>query len=208
MDGTDYVKNAVKLVKELLANKDQQLVYGKKCMRPMPQDYRPELDISDVLDKQGIQEYQQFIRVAHWAVELGRIDILFEVSLLSSHMAMPRKGHFEALMNIFAYLDKHPNAGLVFDDDTPEIRHQTVPETDWLQSIYGKGEEELPPNMPEPLGYPVQVIAFVDASHAGEKLTYWSHTGIIVYMNNSPIEFYSKRQNTCLLYTSPSPRDA
>jgi len=195
MSGQDYVKNAVKLAKDLLEQKGMTMTHGKKSARPMPQNYRPELDISAVLSPKEAQEYQQFIGIARWAVELGRIDILYEVSLLSSHLAMPRKGHMEALMGIFAYLEKHPRATLVFDDRYPGI-NDTAPDTDWLQSIYGKGEEELPPKMPEPLGKPVYVTAMVDASHGGDKLTFRSHTGILIYMNNSPIEFYSKRQNT------------
>jgi len=46
--------------------------------------------------------------------------------------------------------------------------------------------------MPEPLGNEIQVVAMVDASHAGDKLIFRSHTGVIIYMNNTPIEFFSK----------------
>ena len=49
---------------------------------------------------------------------------------------------------------------------------------------------------PEPLGNPMSVNVFVDTSHAGEKLNYLSHTGVIIYVNNTPIDRFSKRQNT------------
>ena len=42
----------------------------------------------------------------------------------------------------------------------------------------------------------MSVNVFVDASHAEEKLTYLSHTVIIIYVNNTPIDLFSKRQNT------------
>ncbi len=29
-----------------------------------------------------------------WAIEIGRLDILLEVSLLSHHLALLREGHF------------------------------------------------------------------------------------------------------------------
>ena len=45
------------------------------------------------------------------------------------------------------------------------------------------------------------VNLFVDASHAGEKLTYHSHTGILIYVNNTPIGWFSKRQNTVEIST-------
>ena len=37
---------------------------------------------------------------------------------------------------------------------------------------------------------------FVDASHASNKVTYQSHTGIFIMLNSAPIVWYSKRQNT------------
>ena len=40
------------------------------------------------------------------------------------------------------------------------------------------------------------VNVFVDASHIGENLTYLSHIGILIYVNNTPIDWFSKRQNT------------
>ena len=41
----------------------------------------------------------------------------------------------------------------------------------------------------------ISVNVFVDASHAGEKLTYCPHTGILVYVNNKLIDWLSERQN-------------
>jgi hypothetical protein len=38
--------------------------------------------------------------------------------------------------------------------------------------------------------------AFVDADHAGNHVTCQSHTGILIYLNCSPITWYSKAQNT------------
>jgi hypothetical protein len=37
---------------------------------------------------------------------------------------------------------------------------------------------------------------FVDADHAGCHATRRSHTGILIYVQNTPIIWYSKRQNT------------
>ena len=51
-------------------------------------------------------------------------------------------------------------------------------------------------NMPEPRGKSVNISAFVDADHVGNRITRRSHTGIIIYVNMAPIIWYSKRQNT------------
>ena len=50
--------------------------------------------------------------------------------------------------------------------------------------------------MPEPLGYPVHIYVFVDANHAGNLVTRRSHTGILLFVQNSPIVWLSRRQNT------------
>jgi hypothetical protein len=50
--------------------------------------------------------------------------------------------------------------------------------------------------MPEPRGNPVIISAFVDANHAGNVVTRRSHTGIIIYVQNAPVIWFSKRQNT------------
>jgi hypothetical protein len=42
----------------------------------------------------------------------------------------------------------------------------------------------------------VQINVFVDANHAGNRLTRRSHTGILIYLNRSPIIWYSKAQKT------------
>ena len=42
----------------------------------------------------------------------------------------------------------------------------------------------------------MSVNVFVYASCAVEKLTYCSHTGILIYLNITPIDCFHKRQNT------------
>ena len=61
---------------------------------------------------------------------------------------------------------------------------------------YRDAKEELPTNMPPPRGRLLKITAFVDASHASNKVTRRSHTGFILFVNRSPIIWYSKRQNT------------
>jgi hypothetical protein len=37
---------------------------------------------------------------------------------------------------------------------------------------------------------------FIDAHHAGDRVTRRSHTGIIIFLNRAPIIWHSKQQNT------------
>mmetsp|Transcript_22865 Transcript_22865/g.32238 ORF Transcript_22865/g.32238 Transcript_22865/m.32238 type:complete len:180 (-) Transcript_22865:228-767(-) len=65
-----------------------------------------------------------------------------------------------------------------------------------LTEIYPDAIDIKPHNMPQPLGESVDVNVFVDADHAGNRVTRRSHTGIIIYCNMAPIIWYSKKQNT------------
>ena len=76
----------------------------------MVTSYRPELDVSPVLKQSEVSYYMSLIGILRWIVELGRVDIYLEVSVMSSHMAIPREGHLEQLLHIFAHLDKYHNA--------------------------------------------------------------------------------------------------
>ena len=50
--------------------------------------------------------------------------------------------------------------------------------------------------MPMHRGKGVVILCFVDSDHAGCRVTRRSHTGVIIFVNRSPILWFSKRQNT------------
>ena len=165
--------------------------------RPMKMIYRMELDVSQVLNPKEAQEYQQFFGIAHCIVEIGRVDILYEVLLLSSHLSMPRKVHMEALMGMLVYLDKAYGETIIVYHIIPKVNTSMEIETNWLKSIYGKdNQKKTTANTPEPLGKPMLVNVFVYTNQPEENLIYRSHTGILNYVNNTPIDWFSKRQNT------------
>jgi hypothetical protein len=194
--GKDYIKNTLPLVKSMAEARHTKLPGGKRAERPYPKTYKAELDTTNLLNDEEASEYQQMIGILRWAVELGRIDIALEVSLLSSYLCAPRKGHMEAVYNIFAYLDKHLESNLVFDDKIPSVDEEVFTKTNWADSVYETELPAAPPNMPEPLGNPVVISVFVDADHAGNVVTRRSQTGILIYVNNAPIIWYTKKQNT------------
>ena len=67
----------------------------------MLMSYRPELDVLEQLDNEKVSWYVSAISVFHWVVELGRINICMEMSLLVVQMAMPRLGHLYAAMGLW-----------------------------------------------------------------------------------------------------------
>ena len=80
--------------------------------------------------------YQSLIVILWWMVEIGIIDICFEVSMMSSHLALTREGHLVQVFHIFVYLKKHHNYSLVFDLSYPNVNIDKSPKHDW-KKIYG-----------------------------------------------------------------------
>ena len=120
--------SASKYVQENINNAEEYL--GKnfggrklsKCVRsPWPTDYVSELNTTPELKPKLVSYYQSQIGILHWIVELGRVDIIKEVSLLASQMEQPHEGHLEAVFHVFAYLKKKHNARMVFDPTYPDI---------------------------------------------------------------------------------------
>ena len=65
---------------------------------------------------------------------------------------------------------------------------------EWVD-FYKDAKEEIPIDAPAPRGREVGIHCFVDASHASDKVTRRSQTGILIFVNKAPVIFYSKRQN-------------
>ena len=67
---------------------------------------------------------------------------------------------------------------------------------EYFLDIYRDAIEEFPKRMPQARGRSVTTTAFVDDSHAANKVTRRSHSGYIIFVNRAPVMWYSKRQNT------------
>jgi hypothetical protein len=107
----------------------------------------------------------------------------------------------EQVLHIFAYLKAHNKSKMVFDDTLPSFHGSTFKTYDWFD-FYGDIKEAVPPNAPEAKGNSVHMSCFVDADHAGNRVTRRSHTGILIFLNRAPITWYSKRQATVETYRS------
>ena len=63
----------------------------------MEEEDHLELDLSPVLDANGIRLYQSLIGDLQWAVTLGRFDIFIGVTTMSGFRVTPREGHLGRL---------------------------------------------------------------------------------------------------------------
>jgi hypothetical protein len=213
---TAWAWGSAQYVKAAVANVETYLKKRGKCLKArvsnsLPRDYRPEVDVSDELDDDEASYFQSLIGILRWMVELGRVDICTEVSMMSSHLALPRRGHLHALFHIFSYLNSHHNAEMVFDPSDPDIDLADFPREDWSRSIYGNAGEELPPEkpfkesgpgeIPEPRGRGFRIVVYVDCDLGGDCITRRSRTGFAVFLNNAPLYWFSKKQASCEVST-------
>jgi hypothetical protein len=193
MSAEKYLKEALRNLDRILLQENTRL--PTKVVTPLANNYRPELDISPILDAAHHTLYMQLVGILRWAVELGCIDIHLSVALLAQYLAQPRVGHLNQVYHIFAYIKAHLRSLIILDATLPfvdETRFQTV---DW-RDFYPEAQEAIPLNAPLPRGKPVIMSCFVDADHAGNHITRRSHTGIVIFCNRAPIIWFSKRQNT------------
>ena len=79
---------------------DKEYKLPKKAPTPMVASYRPEMDVTKELDADKANYYQSLVGVLRWIIEIGRIDIATEASMLAAHMAMPREGHLHAVFRV------------------------------------------------------------------------------------------------------------
>ena len=141
-----YVQEAVSNVDKFLQYLDGYMFYTN-INPPLSNDYRPAMDSSPELYGADGAYYQSLLGILWWMVELGRIDICCEVSMMSSQLALPREGHLDQFFHIFVYLNKHYNSSLLFDLSYPDVNIDTSPKHDWTK-FYGDVKEDMPPDMP------------------------------------------------------------
>ena len=99
MSLNNYAREALRNIKKDLIQNDLQ--FNKKLSNPnylartpfCPMDYKSELDTTALCDDKLTNYFQNLIGVLRWIVELGRIDIAFEVSSLSKFLSYPSTGH-------------------------------------------------------------------------------------------------------------------
>ena len=101
-------------------------------------------------------------------IKIIQIDIATKVSMLSSHLAIPCKGHLECALYMMTYLSKKHNPWLVFDPTYPYISWDAFKHHYW-EEFYGPMTKAIPPDAPNPLGKEVNIHMFIDGNHAGGK---------------------------------------
>ena len=116
---------------------------------------------------------------------------------MSSYRVAPRLGHLDRLKRIYGYLKRNPSGATRFRIKIPNHESVATPvEYDWFSSIYGNVKEELPPDMPTPRGKFMRTTTYQDANLYHDLVTGRSMSGILHFVNQTPIVSYCKNEKT------------
>jgi hypothetical protein len=80
--------------------------------------------------------FQLQIGILRWRVEIGRIDIITEVLMLSTYISMRSEGHMNTVFHVCDYLAQHHNTRVVFDPIYTVVDMCAFIKTGW-KSMYG-----------------------------------------------------------------------
>ena len=167
---SQYVQAAVKNVEEYLKKQGKKLLPTKGHINTCTSTYCTDIHISQELETQDASYYQSTIDIIRQIVELGRVGICVEVSMMSSCVAFSRKGHIYQVLHIFGYLKKHYNGEMLLDPNDPDINMSQFEKQYLYQTIYVQLTEAIPPNAPLSCGRGMCMTVWVDSYHAKELL--------------------------------------
>ena len=68
----------------------------KRAENPLFMRYNLEMELSPKLSPYTVALFQSIICILRWMVELGKVNIITGLTLLSSYLASPREGHLDA----------------------------------------------------------------------------------------------------------------
>ena len=165
----------------------------RKSRPPLEGGDHPELDTSELCDEHQTKQFQTLIGQLQWLISLGRFDIAVHVMSLSRFRAQPRKGHLDRAKRIVGYLLFLPDGAIRFRIGEPDFSSLKDQEYDWTRTVYSGACEQIPHDIPKPLGKHVQTTHYVDANLHHDLATGKAVTAVLHFLNQTPIDAYTKR---------------
>ena len=109
--------------------------------------------------------------------------------------AQPKKGHLDRAKRIVGYLLFLPDGAIRFRTGEPDLSSLKDQEYDWTRSVYSGACEQIPHDIPKPLGKHGQTTHYVDANLHHDLATGKVVTAVLHFLNQTPIDAYSKRHH-------------
>ena len=94
------------------------------------------------------------------------------------------------------YLSKFRSACIRVRTDEPDYSDLPSKEYDWAKTVYGEVKERKPQDAPTPKGKHVVTTTYKDANLYHDLMTGRAVTGVLHFVNQTPIDWYTKKQET------------
>ena len=167
----------------------------RKSRPPLEGGDHPELHTTELCDEHQTNQFQTLVGQLQWLISLGHFDIAVHVMSLSRFRAQPRKGHLDRAKRIVGYLLFLPDGAIRFRTGEPDFSSLNDQEYDWTRSVYSGACEQIPHDIPKPLGEHGQITHYVDANLHHDHATGKAVTAALHFLNQTPINAYSKRHH-------------
>ena len=129
---------------------------------------------------------------------LSRFDIAHAIMSLGCFRAVPREGHMERLKRVIGYVQKRLHCAIRFWTGIPTYKEQFGDDPvrhDWMETACGSPQEEVNSNAPLPKGKLVRLSSFFNANLMHDVAAGRSASGILEFVNQTPIDWFSKQQS-------------
>ena len=103
---------------------------------PIEKNDHPELDNSELCNKEQITKYMSMIEKLPWIITLGRYDILAQVMSISRFRLAPKIGHLERMRRILGYLVKTKHYAIRNRTKEPDYSHLPTLNYEWTRTVY------------------------------------------------------------------------
>ena len=165
---------------------------------PLESNDHPELDESPILNEDGRAKYLSMIGQLQWLITIGRFDLMSAVTTMARFRMEPREGHLKRLKRMYGYLRNKRFRDGAIRYRTGHIEHDLERDVvyDWQRTVYGDVHEVIPRDAPKAYGPQVVTTAYADANLYHDRLTGRALSGILHFINGTPIDWYCKRQAT------------
>ena len=167
----------------------------RKSRPPLEGGDHPELHTPELCDEHQTNQFQTLIGQLQWLISPGHFDIAVHVMSLSRFRAQPRKGHLDRAKRIVGYLLFLPDGAIRFRTGEHDFSSLNDQEYDWTRSVYSGACEQIPHDIPKPLGEHGQTTHYVDANLHHDHATGKAVTAVLHFLNQTPIDAYSKRHH-------------
>ena len=167
----------------------------RKSRPPLEGGDHPELHTPELCDEHQTNQFQTLIGQLQWLISPGHFDIAVYVMSLSRFRAQPRKGHLDRAKRIVGYLLFLSDGAIRFRTGEPDFSSLDDQEYDWTRSVYSGACEQIPHDIPKPLGEHGQTTHYEDANLHHDHATGKAVTAVLHFLNQTPIDAYSKRHH-------------